>query len=298
MKPMSTADTPAVAQHRVRTALRKAREAKQLTQSHVANAMEWSLSKVIRIEKGEVNVSPGDLRVLLSFLDIDDPVEVKRLVDDARTARSGRTVADPRYREHLPPAVLKLMQFEQQAKTIRYYGSVVVPGLLQTTRYAEAVLHAYEDVLDESKMRVRIEARQRRRELVLYRPDPPDYLAILDESVLFREVGGPAVMGEQLQELRQVIKETSIRIRVVPFVAAAAIAILGPFTMLDLEDDSSILYRESHVMDEIVDTPKTLERHRSIFDQLWMLALNEEDSEKMIAYRASAMIERARAGGS
>jgi transcriptional regulator with XRE-family HTH domain len=70
---MSTADTPAVARRRVRLALRAAREAKGLTQGQVADEMEWSLSKVMRIEKGDVNISPADLRVLLGYFDLTDP---------------------------------------------------------------------------------------------------------------------------------------------------------------------------------------------------------------------------------
>src|SRR2546430_9024966 len=69
---MATDDTPAVARRRVRLALRRAREDKRLTQTQVAEAMEWSLSKVMRIESGEVSVSPTDLRALLPLLGVTD----------------------------------------------------------------------------------------------------------------------------------------------------------------------------------------------------------------------------------
>jgi transcriptional regulator with XRE-family HTH domain len=291
---MSTADTPAVARHRLRIALRHAREARQLTQSQVAEAMEWSLSKVMRIEKGDVNVSPADLRVLLSYLEVDDPAEVKRLMADARTARRA---ADPRYREHLTPALLQMMQFELEATRIRHYGSVIVPGLLQTEAYAEAIFRSYEDELSETDIRTRIEARLSRREQVLYRPDPPDYLLVLDESVLRRPVGGPAVMAEQLNTIRQLVEETAILVRVVPFEAAASVALLGPFTMLDLGDDqNTVLYRESYTMDEIVHASKTLIRHQKVFDQLWALALDDQESARLIAKCADAMVVDAEGG--
>ena len=66
--------------------------------------------------------------------------------------------------------------------------------------YARAILSNYEE-LDEETVRVRVESRQRRREDVLYRNDPPDYLAVIDQSTLLREVGGPEVTGRQLLEL-------------------------------------------------------------------------------------------------
>jgi hypothetical protein len=60
--------------------------------------------------------------------------------------------------------------------------------------------------------------------------------------------------------------------------------------MVDLDSEqNSILYRESHLVDEIVHSRKTLVRHRTIFDQLWSLALDEEASAHMIAERATAM---------
>jgi len=91
---MSQVDLPAVARRRVRLALRSARESKQLTQTDIARAMDWSLSKVMRIEKGEVNVSPSDLKLLLQHLDVRDPVQVSQLMDDAKLSRQQRWSID------------------------------------------------------------------------------------------------------------------------------------------------------------------------------------------------------------
>ena len=73
---MAAGDLPAVARRRVRMALREAREKRDLTQSQVAEAMEWSLSKVMRIESGEVTIAPNDLRFLLAYLGITDRARV------------------------------------------------------------------------------------------------------------------------------------------------------------------------------------------------------------------------------
>ncbi len=69
---MAEGDSPTVARRRVRLAIREARDAAGLTQSQVAEAMEWSHSKVIRIENGEVTIYPNDLRPLLSYLRVSD----------------------------------------------------------------------------------------------------------------------------------------------------------------------------------------------------------------------------------
>jgi transcriptional regulator with XRE-family HTH domain len=288
---MSNTDSPAVARRRVRLALRQAREARRLTQSQVAEAMEWSLSKVMRIEKGDVSISASDLRVLLDYLDVTDVTEVKRLLDDARTSRTDRWAADAQYRDQISPATLQLLQFEAEATAIRYYNNIVVPGPFQTARYARAIFDSHNDDLDEATVAARIEVRLRRREHTLYRPEPPNYLAILDESVLWREVGGPAVMGEQLAELLRIMEETKVQIRVVPFASAAGIAFLGPFTILSLGDEeNAVLYREGYRTEDIVHLRREVNRHRDVFERLWPVALSDSDSAELIRRRGAAML--------
>jgi transcriptional regulator with XRE-family HTH domain len=280
-----------VARRRVRLALRAAREAKQLTQGQIAEAMEWSLSKVMRIEKGDVSISASDLRVLLDFLDVRDPAEVKRMMTDARTSRSERWSSDPDFREHLTPATAQLLQFESEASAIRCYNNILIPGPLQTVDYTNAVFGLRIDELSNEAIKARAEIRIRRRDHIIYRPDRPDYLVILDESVLWREVGGPAVMGEQLQELHRITVETDILVRVIPFRAAAPIALLGPFTILDLgQEENAVLYREGYKTDEIVHSRREIKGHREVFERLWPVALGDTESRALIHNRAAAML--------
>lgn len=287
---MSSTEPPAVARRRVRLALRRARMAKQLTQGQVAEAMEWSLSKVMRIEKGDVSISGTDLRVLLDFLDVHDPGEVRQLLADARTSRTERWSSEPAYRDHLTPALSALLQFESEARAIRHYHPVVIPGILQTADYARAILSNYEE-LDEETVRVRVESRQRRREDVLYRNDPPDYLAVIDQSTLLREVGGPEVTGRQLLELVRTMRETGVLVRIIPFARGVSIALLGPFAVFDLSDEqNAILYRESYLRDEIISTPREIKRHRDMFERLWPLALDDKESVRLIEQCAEVML--------
>lgn len=52
--------SPVVQRRRLRAELRKARQEAGQTQEQVAAAMDWSLSKVIRIETGTVSISAND----------------------------------------------------------------------------------------------------------------------------------------------------------------------------------------------------------------------------------------------
>ena len=141
---MSAADSPAVARRRVRLAVREARENAGLTQGQVAEAMEWSLSKVMRIESGEVTVALNDLKALLAYVHVTDPTTVATLLDSARAAKQRKMWWDePQYREHLTPSLRQLVQYEVEATTIRGFSMTLIPGHLQITEYATAILEKY-----------------------------------------------------------------------------------------------------------------------------------------------------------
>lgn len=296
---MATGEQPAVARRRVWMALRRAREAKGLTQGQVADEMEWSLSKVMRIEKGEVSVSVSDLRALLDYLDVNEAGEVKQLLDDARAARSERRTAGSAFRQHLTTPTQQLLQYEAEAVAIRHFSLVLIPGVLQTEAYARAVFESLRQNLSSETIRARIDIRMRRRESVLDRPDPPEYLFLLDETALAREIGGPRVMGEQLEVLLDIARETSALVRVVPLAAAPTLALLGPFMILDLDSEgNSALYRESSFdSDEMSHLPTTVNRHRAIFEELWSRAYSDAESAELIEASARRMLAKGAPSG-
>jgi transcriptional regulator with XRE-family HTH domain len=288
---MVLGESPAVARRRLRLALRAAREAKGFTQGHVAVELEWSLSKVNRIESGDVTVSRTDLLAMLELYGVNDRDQVDDLVRAARTSRQRGWWDEPLYREHLTPAMLQLLQFESQASAIRFFHPTLLPGVLQTPAYAEFVLNFWNRELSDADRRVRFDARMRRRDQVLGRPDPPNYYLVLDESVLSRVVGGAQIMAEQLHQLLDLMKNSTVTVRVVPFTKAAFIALLGPFTVLDIgEEENAVLYREGHLEDDIVHVRDEVNRHRAIFEQLWDAALTPSASARLIEARALHML--------
>jgi transcriptional regulator with XRE-family HTH domain len=286
----ATIDSPAAARRRLRLALRKAREASQLTQGEVAESLEWSISKVNRIENGEVTISATDLRALTALLRITDTDEVAELTQDARTARKKGWWDEPRYRNNLSAGTLQLVQFEAEATAIRCFQPTLIPGILQTREYAQAVLDFWHELSPESRAG-RLDFRVRRGKQLFGRSAPPDYLVILDESVVMREVGSPAIMAAQFRALLDSLKNPAIIVRIIPLSDGAAIAQLGDFTILDLEgDETGMLYREAELLDAIVDTREVVERHRRVFEQMWELALTSEESMRFLEARAAAMI--------
>lgn len=281
-------ESPAVARRRLRLALRRAREEKGFTRNQVAEALEWSLSKINRIESGHVTVSSTDLRALISLYDIRDEALVDQLIADARAARQRGWWDDPRFRQHLPPGTLNMIQFESRVTTIRNFQPFIIPGLLQTRAYAEAVLNLLGDLLSEEDRAARLEARLRRQSQVFDRPDPPLYLVILEESVVHREVGGLEVFADQLDRLYELSQQPGILIRVLPSARSALLSMVGAFTILDLDDEAdAVLYKEDPNSDEVIYASDVIRRHRNIYEQMWEQALSVDASRRLVQARAA-----------
>ena len=287
---MASRESPAVARRRVRLALRRAREARELTQQQVADALEWSLSKINRIESGDVAISNTDLRAMLELFEVTDDDMITRLADDARSSRKRGWWDEPRYREHLTSATLQLLQFEGEATAIRVYQPTLVPGMLQTHGYAEAVLSFWQDELSDDARAVRLEVRLNRAREVLDGDDPPKYLVILDESVAHREVGGRKETAELFRQLLVRMASPRTTVRVLPY-SEGVMAQIGAFNILDLDDDeNAVLYRENLDTDDIVHAPAEVRRHRKYFEVMWERSLDHEASVRLIQARLATLL--------
>ena len=280
---MAEGDTPTVARRRVRLAIREARDAAGLTQGQVAEAMEWSPSKVIRIENGEVSISPNDLRPLLTHLGVKDRAAVNELVAAARIARQRQRQAwyqKPELREHMSDALRHLIEYEAEATEIRNYSTHYVPGPIQTPEYAEALTGSH-DELDQEQIKAVLEARIHRRAAILPRLGTSvQFYCLLDESVFRRPTGGKEVFAGQLRELHRLATQQSIHIRMLPFDLQYPIANNATYDLLSLSDgaNSEVLYRENGISDEVIEDRAVVTRHRQRFDQLWQIADSESDT--------------------
>ena len=291
---MTEGDSPTIARRRVRLAIREARDRAGLTQVQVAEAMEWSHSKVIRVENGDVSISTNDLRPLLTFLGIKDRARVAALLADARIARARQRKAwyqAAEFRDTLTGDLRKLIEYESEAAEIRSYSIYYIPGPLQTLAYATALMSRYEDELTEDQRRWRIEARTKRRETLLGRGGDVQILLMVDESVLCRTVGGPTVFAEQLRDLKEHAEAGSIRIRMVPFSLDASVTNNASFDLLKLSE-GEVLYRETGLGDEMIEDQDTAAKHRARYDRVWQEVADEADTIQFIE-RQIKKLERA-----
>jgi transcriptional regulator with XRE-family HTH domain len=294
--------SPTVARRRLRLALREAREHAGRTQQEVAEQMEWSQSKVIRIENGDVTIAPNDLRPLLTYLGMTDRTVIAALTADAKIARKRQRQAwyqRPEYREHLTNAMFRLIEYEAEAAAIRYWSVFYMPGPLQTPDYARANLESFDDDdISEGQRHYRAEARRLRRDVVIERLGALQIFALLDESVFRRPLGGPNVFLGQLREMHRLATDGLIKVRMVSFDFEAAVTNNATFDLVSLDEGdegSEVLYREVGLGDEIIEDRTTTVRHHARFDKIWNDATTEEDTIDFMRGRITeleALIER------
>jgi transcriptional regulator with XRE-family HTH domain len=274
---MPTRPAPSFYRRRVREALRTARESAHLTQREAAQTMDWSMSKLVRIEAGSVGVSITDLRALLALYGVNDASQVNELVTMARASKERPWFS--KYEKVLSPAFAQYLGYEDSSSVIRGFQPLTVPGLLQTDDYARAIVEASRvDQVDE-----RVELRTTRQEL-LERPDRPEIYYVLDEAALHRSVGGKMVMRSQLRHLRDLAQEPHTSIRIIPFSAGAHTAMKGSFTILEFADwDEDVLYLETaggSVTSR--EDQQVISDYRVNFELLTAAALEDEQSVILI----------------
>jgi transcriptional regulator with XRE-family HTH domain len=244
----STRPDSAVRKRRLRNELRKAREAAGMTQSSVAQAMDWSPSKLIRIETGAVNISTNDLRALLSLYEVSAD-RTKSLIELARAARE--TPRWNMYKNVASPATIAFLGYESSASIVRNFEPLLVPGLLQTEEYARTVIEVAEAERPQH-IDALVDMRIQRQEILIRHP-PTEFHFIMDESAIRRRIGGPGVTRRQLRHLREVAEYPNVTIRIVPFTAGMYPRLRVSYLLLEFPDDEdeNVLYVESPLGDSV-----------------------------------------------
>lgn len=171
---------------------------------------------------------------------------------------------------------------EKRATMIRWWEPLLVPGLLQTADYARALFEAWRPVDGHRDVDVDVAARLARQD-IFDRPAPPSFGAVIDESVLYRCIGGSKVMHEQLAHLAGVSEHPRITVQVLPADVGAHAGLLGAFAIAGFDDDTpGMVYLESPSSGETTRHPGTVARITVTYDTLRDEALGARASRDLI----------------
>jgi transcriptional regulator with XRE-family HTH domain len=262
--------------------LRALRTRRGWTVEHVAEQLLVSPSKVSRLETGQRGASARDIRDLSDLYGVDDALR-QQLTD---LAAEGKQQAWWQSRG-LPYSTY--VGLEAEAATISDFGFGLVPGLLQTADYARAILRAVRPQLTEDVIEQRLTARLDRQRL-LASADPPQFDAVIDESVLHRVAGSPAIMRSQLSRLLEVSDLSNVSVQVLPYQAGALPASNNKFIILSFAQVvvTEVVFIEGLTGDLYLDRREDIDVYREAFVRMREIAASASQSRTMLAALAAS----------
>jgi transcriptional regulator with XRE-family HTH domain len=280
-----TGTSPTVRQRELSKRLRDLRNQHGLTVEDVAERLLCSATKVSRLETGARRPSLRDVRDLCVIYGLDESTSAE-LMSLARSAREQSW-----WTQYDDLNLYPLIGLEQDAAAITCYSMYYVPALLQTEDYARTIIRAIVPKIDPTIHQQRVEVRIRRQQL-LEGDSQPRYQVLLDEAVLHRRVGGPAVMAAQLDKVLDAVRQDKATVQIIPFNSGAHAAADSYFVLLEFDDLNlpPVVYLEGLTGNQYLERKSDIARYREAVEYLRDSALSRQDSLTFIA----AALERLR----
>jgi transcriptional regulator with XRE-family HTH domain len=284
--PPGRARGPVIRRRELGALLRGLRVAAGMTIEQVAIGLLCSPSKVSRMETGYRSVTLRDVRDLCDLYQVTDAVQRDHLME---LAREGRRQG---WWQSYDLPFGTFVGLEADATSISTYHGSLVPGLLQTADYARAIMKGVFGVDTESIERhltVRL-TRQR----LLTQDSPLQLHVIMDEAVLHRIIGQPAVMKAQLDHIIEKSSLPNVTIQVMPYDAGVFTALDNSFTILDFPGViPGITYIEGLFGFIYLERVQDVDRYRRAFHDMEPMAANDQRSIDLIAGRSRELSEYA-----
>jgi transcriptional regulator with XRE-family HTH domain len=250
-----------------------------MTAEEVAERLLVSQSKISRLENGRRSISQRDVRDLCGVYEVEDQRMVESLMEMAKDSRQQgwwHSFGDIPYSVYIG--------LETDAASLRVYDPQVVPGLLQTRRYAESLITGALPETAAADIEKRVQVRLRRQQRINARENPLRLWTVLDEAALKRVVGNRAVMREQLEHLVEQAQLPHVTVQVIPFELGAHPGLNGQYAILEFPDasDSSVVYIEGVTSDLYLEKPNDVQKYSVMYEHLRAQALNVEQSRQFI----------------
>jgi transcriptional regulator with XRE-family HTH domain len=260
--------------------LRRLRQEKGMTAEEVAEELMVSQSKISRLENGRRSISQRDVRDLCSVYEVEDQRVVESLMQMAKDSRQQgwwHAFGDVPYSVYIG--------LETDAASLRVYDPQVVPGLLQTHTYAEALITGALPEAPQAEIDKRVQVRMRRQERITTSDNPLRLWAVIDEAAVRREVGSRQIMIEQLAHLLEMSQLPHVTVQLLPFSMGAHPGVSGQYAILEFPDaaDSSVVYIEGVTSDLYLEKPHDVQKYSVMYEHLRAQALNADQTREFLA---------------
>lgn len=247
--------------------LRKYREHTGLSQKELARAIPLSQAQVSSIEVG----SRGTTEEQITRID-------QVLGTNGSLITRWKSIFG---KGSFPPWFADAADLQARATQIFEYQIALIPGLLQTQSYAEALIRIGRPTDSDEEVKRRAAARVHRQEL-LDGDHPPAYVIVLDEPWLHRVIGSPAIMKEQLDRLVEASYWPRITIQVIPTDTHNHAGTDGPFLIVTVPDQGEFVSTETRATGSLHSDPAVINDHKQVFGALRGAALPEGASRALI----------------
>ncbi|WP_026449369.1 helix-turn-helix domain-containing protein [Actinopolyspora mortivallis] len=285
---MVASSSPAVLKRWIALHLKRLRTEAGCRQQDAAIRIGRSQQAIVNIEKAANLPSASDLELLLNLYGVPERIDFfRQLLTGARKKDN--------WWKALSKAVPKwfdlYLGLEAGAAELNSFDALLVPGLLQTSDYAEATIRA-DPELSEEEIHQRVELRLGRQQ-ILHRDDEPVRIwSVLDEGVLHRLRGDRAVMAAQLRHLYEMAQHPRVNIQVLPFDAGAHLGQTGSFNIMKFPPemgDPGIIAVDQLVGGHYYEDPVDVEAYKRAMTQLQDLARDTKDSRMLLSTAAKEM---------
>lgn len=272
----AVASTGSFRRRRLGRELRRLRDERSLRLDDVAPEVDIAPATLSRIELAQVEIKPNTVRALVSHYEVDAE-QAEALVNLAREAR--QQVWWHAYGDVLPDWFEVYVDLETESDMLSVYDAQVVNGLLQTEDYARAIFSPAVSNRDEVERRVELRMERQKRvssgELRLH--------CVMDECVLHRSYGGPAVMAAQIERLIDLAQLSNVSLQVLP--AGAMVGVFGVFTVLEFPEpaDPRVVYLEHDGGALYLEKAEQTRQYARLYDSLRAAALSPEASVAHLA---------------
>lgn len=266
--------------------LRELREQAGLSLAEAGTSVEINPASLSRIENGERGTTPLLVKALLECYEVHDPAIRDDLLD---LVRADRAQGKPWWRKY--SAVLSpthydgFLALEASATSLRTFEPQLVPGLLQTPEYAEAVISGMRLDLAPRQVKALVEVRMNRQRERLSGDAPVRLSAIVDETALRRAVGSPQIMRNQLKKLVDAYDFPHVRIQLLPSSCGAHPGFYGSFVLMGFpEPNPDVVWLEIRKSSLYLEAQDDVDGYADIFDRLGELALSPSESRTRIQH--------------
>jgi len=271
---------PTVRLRRLAAELRRLRAAAGMSREQVTEQTGVNEGTLYRLETARARPQRRTLVALLDLYGVSGDARTG-LLDIAKSADDQGWLRP--YHAELPEEYAAYISFEAEARAVRNYESLFIPGLLQTEDYARAVISGTLPLATSTEVEQRVQARMERQARLSDTP-PLGFWAILDEAAIRRMVGGSAVMRKQLAHLLEAAKQPNITLQVITFDMGAHPGMPGSFVYMGFDAaDPELVYVDTLAGDLFLEAEADLSIYASMFDHLRAIALSPTRTAGMIS---------------